>query len=403
MASKTRPQISKLERKLSLGVDAVREFVPLVIDGERTPFTHLVKGIGSKDQYHPLRSIQKYLDALAIFELAETTDDGVFLLPRGKRFRSSRMHGALVIRNAFATAAAPSVVLRALAQTPTLSIKEAAGRLNAIDRSTETDAWLEWLAFAGIIDVRGDEIRMLQAAIDPRTLYSESERRRLRENIYRRLAMISDGSVGPGNCFHRAPEDLRKDFRNARPDDAERPMMRLVEAILFRLGFEVQVANGPRDSGDKLHFGPNGEDVVAFFLHPPAAGSDEFMGLALAVELKRTSSDKKAVTQALAAQSRVRTYFSSEIAAFALTISDSERYADKVAHDYAKATNVPHVSIETLMALWVEQERRYRKLSGNLITPIDVWNVLNDYRSQNYIEPHTNDFADAVKASSDGR
>lgn len=401
MGSKTQAKANRVEPKLAVGVDAVRDFVPLVVDGKCTPYAQLVKGFGSKDQHHPRRSIQKYLDALEIFELAELTEQGALLLPRGKRFRSSLTHGALVIRNTFATQSVPNSVLQALAQTPKLTRKDAEARLNAIDRGTETDTWLEWLTLAGLAEVHGDDITMLEAAMDPRTLYTSAELRRLRENVYRRIAMISDGAIVPGSCFHRRPEDLLVDFRSAKAEDAELPMMRLVEAVLFRLGFEVQVANGPRDSGDKLHFGPNGEDVVAFFLHPPAAASDQFNGLALAAELKRTSSDKKAITQALAAQFRVNTYFSSDVAAFAVTISDSETYADKVARDYGNAANVPHLSIETLMALWAEQERRYRRQSAILLTPVDVWRVLNEYRQQNYIEPHTKDFVDAVKASAD--
>lgn len=403
MASTAQPKNTKpAVQKLELGVQRVQEFLALLVDGQKTPFAQLAKGVGSTDVTHPKRSIQKELNALEIFALAEVDTSAATLLPSGRRFRNGSTRAPIVIRNAFVAASIPKSVLATLSQTKMMTKAQAVSRLRAIDREAEIDVWLEWLEFAGFATASGDEVTMQESIMDPRTLYSGEELARLREQLYRRLAMINDSNiVANGNCFHRPIADLLAAFRAAKPEDAEPPMVRFVEAALYRLGFDVQVANGPRDSGDKLHFGTKGEDVVAFFLHPPAAASDAFNGYVIAAELKRTSSDKKAVVQALGAKGRVTTYYSSEVAVCALTVSDNETYIDKVAFDYASANNVLHVSIDALAALCEEQERRYRKPTAKLITPVDLWHVLNEFQEQNFVEPRNGDVLTAVKASAD--
>jgi hypothetical protein len=294
----------------------------------------------------------------------------------------------------------PADVYKAVSQSESCTKEEFTARLRAVQRGDEADFWLSWLIATGVAEQKGDSIMF--TSLPRAMLYTDAEIRRHREIVYRELAALTNPTLtSGGNCYHSEPSRLLAAFRGAKPDKAEPHMARFVEAALRRLGLIVQTSNGPRDTGATLHFDTEGDDAVAFFLFPPSAASEEFNGFAIPIELKRTYSDKKAVTQVLAARGRVESFFGS-IETAPITISDTDTYSDKVARDYAKANNVLHLPIDALNAIAEEQMNRFRD-GRPLLTFADLWQAIVQFRAAVYVEPTTDEWTKAVTAACDAR
>lgn len=383
-------------RVLEIGPDSIRKILmPLLPMGERRSFEQLARGVGSKTTVKHKRVVEKELMALDLFELVTVASNGVTITPLGLRFKASTTSAAAVAAS-FAIAEEPKRVLNALQSDRILTKSEARNRLATIGRDDELDFWIQWLAYGGIIEVAQDDITFKADAGRPIDAYSEFELETINEELYRGLASDQYAERSPSHTYsHEALKLLRTTFDATEPDKSEEPMQELVVHLFRAFGIVVQNTNGPRDGAMGLHFGPAGDDAVAFFLRPSAMRSETSMGLVLALELKRKASDKKAVQQAIGAKNKCDAYFKNRITSYAVTVSDSEAYTDKVAREYAIVGKVVHLPLAALEALAAEQFDRFKR-NKPLITPVHLWSGIHEFFLTGYVEPTTSDVVKAV-------
>jgi hypothetical protein len=382
---------------LSVHPDALLgEFVTCLATDEERTFVQLAKSVGSKDISKPRRAIGKFLDATEIFGLARTSATGVVLTSRGLRFRGGPQISATAVRGAFYSAPIPSAVLKALSATATLSRADARKRLATLGREAELDVWLEWLKYGRCASVEGETIAFDHATRRVYDLYFPEELGLLEEERYRHLAATGySNPASESEYSYHAIKRALDEFRKVPPEKAEGVMRKFVQGALTVMGIIAQTEDGPREAAtgpkkSRVHFGSQGEDSVGFFLRPPAVLAETSAGLVLAMELKRTASDKKAVGQATTAAGQWRAYFDGKATVLALTISDSETYAEKAAREYAATNGVVHLPAEALAKLAALQQDLFTD-GRNLIVPVHIWALLDGFVQTGYTEPTTSD------------
>ncbi len=372
------------------------EFIAYLTADEERTFVQLARSVGSKDVSKPRRAVEKFLDAAEIFGLAKVSATGATLTSRGVRFRGDPQVSATAVRAAFYSAVLPASVLKALTARAPLSKADARNHMATFGREAEVDAWLEWLKYSGCASIDGDAVTFEQNARRICDLYLSEELVLLEEERYRHLAAIGyTKPASASDCSYQAVRRLLDEFRKASPDKAEAVMRRFVQNAFAALGILVQAEDGPREASSgtgesPVQFGSQGEDSVGFFLRPPVVLAETSAGLVLAMELKRTASDKKAVGQATTAAGKWRAYFDGKASVLAVTISDSETYSEKAAREYAAANGVVHLPVESLAQLTTLQRDRFTE-GRNVITPIHIWTLVHGFVQTAYTEPTTSD------------
>lgn len=387
-----------MEKVLSLRVSPVefREFAALLDPIEERSFLELALGSGSRDSSKPRRAIEKFLEAGDIFGFAKTSASGAVLSPRGMRFRAQGSESSNAARASFFSSPVPASVLRTISTAHSLKRDQLARRLMMLGREGEVDCWVDWLAYAALIEAAEGAIQIKPIATNPLGDYLPQELALLQEEVYRWLASSRDAD----GRLHSI-EELFAEFHRAVPEKSEGVMRRLIQAHFSSFGIPVQIEDGPREkipsSGElNVQFGSEGEDAVGFFLRPPAAAVEDLMGFAIAMELKRKASDKKAVGQAVTAAGRWRAFYKQKVNVIPVCISDSETYSEKSAREYASSNNVVHLSLAAVHQMGILQMEFFGK-GQRLINPVHVLALLSGFRAEGYIEPTTADVIDGLK------
>lgn len=355
----------------------------------------LALGLGSRDSSKPRRAIEKFLEAGAIFGFVKTSSTGTILSSRGKRFRSQRSESSNVARSSFLSSTVPASVLRLIATATSLKKDQLARRLAMLGRDGEVDYWVDWLVHSGLIEISNGTIEIRPVATNPLGDYLPQELALLQEEAYRLLA-----SAGNAGIRRHSVEKLFAEFHRAPPEKSEHVMRQLIQEHFSLVSITVQIEDGPREKnlsfGDlQVQFGSEGEDAVGFFLRPPAATVEDFMGFAIALELKRRASDKKAVGQAVTAAGRWRAFYGQNVTVLPVCISDSETYSEKSAREYAASNSVVHLSVAAVHQIGLLQLELYEK-GQQLITPVHVLALLSGFLAEGYIEPTIADVIDGL-------
>ncbi len=389
--------------KLSVSpTSLLTEFMPLLDNNEERSYLQLANGVGSKDISKPRRAVERYLDVVEIFGLTNNTSTGSKLTIRGMRFRGDPAVSKAAVREVFHSGAIPASVAKAITVKTSLSKGDAKNILAVLGRDAELERWIEWLEYAEIISVGADAISVRPGGSRVLDLYTPNELSAIEEERYRHLAAIGYADIHSASpSSYRSIGQALGDFRDASPEKAEPLMQRFVQAAFAALGIVVQVQNGPRETSApskkaKVQFGSEGEDAVGFFLHPPGAAAESSLGCILVMELKRTASDKRAVGQARTAAGQWSTYFEGRATVLALTVSDSETYAEKSAREYAATNSIVHLPMEAISRLVGLQKELYEN-ARPLITPVHIWTLLENFSRSSYTEPTTEDVVHGIQ------
>jgi len=177
-------------------------------------------------------------------------------------------------------------------------------------------------------------------------------------------------------------------FEAAEGKASERIMKKLVSSIFTVIGFTTQYQYGPRQE-QVLKFKDEGDDLLVTFPRLDPHTIEDIGGVALACELKKSKSSKKAVMQANAFSDVVKKEFPNFLV-FPIVISGRDRFMDSSARNYASASFVIHIPLQFLKAVLDKQYERFQK-GERLITPIEILLILSELFTQQEVEPFVSD------------
>lgn len=218
------------------------------------------------------------------------------------------------------------------------------------------------------------------------------------QNIERKLYMdlISFEFDNPTSAhpmsYHKIKE-LFPALEAAQGKTAEGIMKKLVSSIFTVTGFTTQYQSGPRQE-QVLKFKDEGDDLLVMFPRLDPHAIEDLGGVALACELKKSKSSKKAVMQATTFSNVVKKEFPNFLV-FPIVISGRERYMDRVARDYASTSSVFHIPLQFLRGILDMQHERFHK-GERLITPIEILLILSELFTQQEVEPFVSDLMKMV-------
>lgn len=217
-------------------------------------------------------------------------------------------------------------------------------------------------------------------------------------NVERKLYMnlLSFEFDNPASAHPLSYHNIKKLFSvfiEAEGKAAESIMKKLVSSIFTVIGFTTQYQSGPRQD-QVLKFKDEGDDLLVMFPRLDPHTIKDIGGVALACELKKSKSSKKAVMQATTFSDVVEKEFPNFLP-FPIVISGRERYMDRAARNYASTSFVIHIPLQFLSGILDVQYERFHK-GEKLITPVEILLVLSELFTQHEVEPFVSDLLKMV-------
>lgn len=374
------------------------EFMDRLKGVEKVSKSKLAKSLG----YKSVVGISSYISTALTMDLVKVGKEEIALLDLGKKFCESDLARRKIIANFLLDD------VRGLG-TFTKSL-EAKGRIIPIkdiqdilmmfvekqkDAKILAGNLIDWYEFANLFKKRKNFVEsylIFAKGIGVISNYFELR------NVERRLYMdlVSFEFDNPASAHSLSSHNIKKlipAFEAAEGKAAEGIMKELVSSIFIVIGFTTQYQSGPRQN-QVLKFKDEGDDLLVVFPRLDPHTIKDIGGVALACELKKSKSSKKAVMQANTFSDVVKKEFPNFLV-FPIVVSGTDRFMDSTARDYASTSFVIHIPLRFLKDVLAMQYERFRK-GERLITPIEILLILSELFTQQEVEPFASDLVKMV-------
>jgi hypothetical protein len=360
---------------------------------ENVSKSKLAKSLG----YKSVVGISSHISTALAMDLVKVTKEEIELSDLGKKFRESNLTRRKIITD---------FLLDDVKGLGTFSKSlEAKGRIIPIkdirdilmmfvekkrDAEILAGNLTDWYEFANLFKKRKDFVESyLIFAKQIGVISNYFELGNVERKIY--MDLVSFEFDNPASAHPLSYHNIKKQFpaiETAEGKPAEGIMKNLVSSIFTVIGFTTQYQSGPRQE-QVLKFKDEGDDLLVVFPRLDPHTTKDIGGVALACELKKSKSSKKAVMQATTFSDVVEKEFPSFLT-FPIVISGRERYMDRAARGYASTSSVIHIPLQFLKSVLDMQYERFHK-GEKLITPIEILLILSELFTQQEVEPFISD------------
>ena len=254
---------------------------------------------------------------------------------------------------------------------------------------------IEWYDFANLFKRRGDFVESyLIFAKQIGIISNYFALQNIERKLYMDLVSFDFGNpTSPHPVSYHKIKELFSALETAEGKTSEGIMKKLVSSMFTVIGFTTQYQSGPRQE-KVLKFKDEGDDLLVMVPRLDPHTIEDIGGVALACELKKSKSSKKAVMQAATFSDVVKKEFPNFLV-FPIVISGRERYMDRAARDYASTSSVIHIPLRFLRGILELQYEKFHK-GERLITPIEILLILSELFTQQEVEPFVSDLLKMV-------